>query len=240
VAATRYLNPVLPFVAIAAGIGVSSLGDAIRGSRGRGIAVAAVAVLAAWPALTASIHTGTFFRQTDTRSLALDFMRAHVPGGTTVLVQPYSVPLAQSRDGLSEALAAHLGDPARASRKFQMQLALPEWPRPAYRVLYLGRGGLDVDKVYIDYAELGGTAGLSALRQFRVQYVILKRYNDESAVMAPLVAALGREGRRLHVVTPYGPLTQRVSVEPFLHNTDARLDAALVRPGPVIEIWQLP
>ena len=156
------------------------------------------------------------------------------------MVQPYSVPLSQSREGLVEALTAHLGSPSRASRKFQMQLALPEWPRPAYRVLYLGRGGLDVDKIYVDYAELGGTAGLSALRRLHVQYVILKRYNDESAVMAPLVEALGREARRLHEVTPYGSSTRGVSVEPFLHNTDARLDAALARPGPVIEIWQLP
>jgi hypothetical protein len=28
-------------------------------------------------------------------------------------------------------------------------------------------------------------------------------------------------------------------VAPFLHNTDARLDSALERPGPVIEIWRI-
>jgi hypothetical protein len=235
VAATRYLNPMLPVVAVLAGIGVSSLWR-----RGFSPAVLVLAAaLAAWPAYSASVRTGSFFRQQDTRSLALDFMRAHVPEGATVLVQPYSVPLAPSREGLVEALTAHLGSPSRASRKFQLQLALPEWPHPAYRVLYLGRGGLDVDKIYIDYAELGGSAGLTALRRWHVQYVILKRYNDESAVMAPLVDALGREGRRLHEVTPYEPSTRGAGVEPFLHNTDARLDAALTRPGPVIEIWQL-
>ncbi len=246
VAATRYVNPVLPFVAIAAGIGLSSLASlGRRGLRPAGVsplgsvALTLVAALAAWPALGASLHAGTFFRQTDTRTLALDFMRAHVPEGATVLVQPYSVPLPQSRDGLSEALTAHLGNPSRASRKFQLQLGLPAWPRPAYRVLYLGRGGLDVDKIYVDYEELGGSAGLSALRRLGVHYVVLKRYNDESAVMSPLIEALGREGRRLHEVTPYGPSTRGVGVEPFLHNTDARLDAALARPGPVIEIWQL-
>jgi hypothetical protein len=58
--------------------------------------------------------------------------------------------------------------------------------------------------------------------------------------MAPFVEALTREGRRLHEVTPYEPSTRGVGVAPFLHNTDARLDAALARPGPVIEIWQLP
>ena len=83
VAATRYLNPVLPFVAIAAGIGLAALGDAIRTARARVVAVAAAAVLAAWPALAASLRTGTFFRQEDTRSLALDFVRTHVPEGAT-------------------------------------------------------------------------------------------------------------------------------------------------------------
>ena len=239
VAATRYVNPVLPFIAIAAGIGVSAVGAAIADARTRAAAVTAVTIAAAWPALAVSLHTGTFFNQPDTRTLALEFLEARVPEGATVLLQPYSVPLTQSRSGLTEALTAHLGDPSRASRKFQIQLALPEWPRPAYRVLYLGRGGLDTDKIYVDYAEIGGSAGLSALRRLGVQYVILKRYNDESAVMAPLVEALGREGRRLHEVTPYRASARGVGVEPFLHNTDARFDAALARPGPVIEIWQL-
>jgi hypothetical protein len=240
VAATRYLNPVLPFVAVLAGIGLVGAGGLIRNARIRVLGVAAAALVVASPGIAASWHTGTFFRQPDTRTLALDFVKEHVPDGATVLVQPYSVPLPQSRAGLVEALTTHLGDPRRASRKFQFQLALPVWPAPSYRVLFLGRGGLDVDKVYVDYAELGGTAGLSQLRRLHVQYVILKRYNDESRVMAPLVDALGREARRLHQVTPYRSSTDNAEVEPFLHNTDARLDAALARPGPVIEIWQLP
>jgi hypothetical protein len=28
-------------------------------------------------------------------------------------------------------------------------------------------------------------------------------------------------------------------IEPFLHNTDARIAGALERPGPPLEIWQL-
>jgi hypothetical protein len=29
------------------------------------------------------------------------------------------------------------------------------------------------------------------------------------------------------------------AVEPYLHNTDARIREALERPGPIVEIWQL-
>ncbi len=32
---------------------------------------------------------------------------------------------------------------------------------------------------------------------------------------------------------------QQERPEPFLHNTDARIDGALARPGPTVEIWQL-
>jgi hypothetical protein len=32
---------------------------------------------------------------------------------------------------------------------------------------------------------------------------------------------------------------ERARIEPFLHNTDARIEDALERPGPPLEIWQL-
>jgi len=54
----------------------------------------------------------------------------------------------------------------------------------------------------------------------------------------PLTAALAREGRRLAVFTPY-KADAAARPEPFLHNTDARIAAALERSGPVVEIWQL-
>ena len=239
VAATRYLNPILPFVAVLAGVTVAAMAKRFTPASSAAAAIV-VALAAGAPAMAASWKAGTFFRQTDTRTLALDYVTTHLPNGAGVLVQPYSVPLPESRDSVEAALRAHLGDPARASTKFRLRLALPRWPDPAYRVVYLGHGGLDVDKIYVDYTELGGSQGLSALRPLNVQYLVLKRYNDESAVMAPLVEALGREARRIAVFSPYLVPGEAATVAPFLHNTDARIDPALARPGPVIEIWQLP
>jgi hypothetical protein len=46
------------------------------------------------------------------------------------------------------------------------------------------------------------------------------------------------DGRRLAVFSPYRNGTG-ARPEPFLHNTDARITAALERSGPVVEIWQL-
>ncbi|HMJ86425.1 MAG TPA: hypothetical protein VK504_24780, partial [Vicinamibacterales bacterium] len=153
---------------------------------------------------------------------------------------PYSVPLPESRQSLVDALREHVGDLRKASTKSQLRLELPSWPEPSYRVIYLGHGGLDADKIYVDYPELGGSAGLSALERRNVQYVVLKRYNDEPAVVGPLVEALGQKARRVAVFSPYRASGVAAPVAPFLHNTDRRIDPALERPGPVLDIWQLP
>jgi hypothetical protein len=42
------------------------------------------------------------------------------------------------------------------------------------------------------------------------------------------------------VFSPYRASGVAVPVAPFLHNTDRRIDPALERPGPVLDIWQLP
>ncbi|MCU0256509.1 MAG: glycosyltransferase family 39 protein, partial [Vicinamibacterales bacterium] len=122
VAASRYLNPVLPFVAVFAGVAVSEFA-AWRGRRAAGLTravapgaggspsattarrvTAAVAtglsVVAAIPGLVHSARTGRFFTQTDTRTLAQRFIEREVAPDTTVLLQPYSVPLQQSRESL--------------------------------------------------------------------------------------------------------------------------------------------
>ena len=50
-------------------------------------------------------RTDAFIRQTDTRTLALDYIRAHIPAGATILTQPYSVPLEPTADVLREAVS---------------------------------------------------------------------------------------------------------------------------------------
>jgi hypothetical protein len=239
VPASRYLNPVLPFVAVFAGWALSSLAARVRANAWMyGLAV----VVCAAPGAAGSIRSDLFFRQTDTRTLAREYIERHIPPGSTVVVQPYSVPLTPSREGLVEALSRNLGSAEAASTKFQLQLSLDPYPVPAYRLIYLGRGGLDAEKIYVDYRDLGGTAGLQALRRLGVAFVVVKRYNRSDPETTPFLAALEREGRRIAAFSPYRPglpETDRTRVDPFLHNTDARIDGALERPGPPLEIWQI-
>jgi hypothetical protein len=238
--ASRYLNPVLPFLAIFAGWGLQRLARQLGGQRAAvywfGVALAAL------PALWASVQSDRFFRQDDTRTLAERYIESHLPAGVTILIQPYSSVLTPSREGLVEALSGNLGSAEAASTKFQLQLALDPYPSPAYRLIYLGSGGLDADKIYVEPSTLGGHAGLEPLRRLGVQYVLIKRYNRPDPETLPFLTALSREGRRIAAFSPYRPgisEAEQARIDPFLHNTDARIDDALERPGPPLEIWQL-
>jgi hypothetical protein len=241
VAASRYLNPVLPVLAVLAGTAVALL------VRSTGLA-AVLAVMLALPAAWQSRRIGVFFSQADTRTLAQAWIEQNVPAGSSLLVQPYSVALTQSRDSLIEALTATLGDPRRASTKFALRLALQPYPAPAYRTIYLGDGGLDADKIYVSPAAFtnrtaASSTGLEPLTRLGVQYVVLKRYNAEDPAAVPLRARLMAAATRVAIVSPYRAGTSdadRARVAPFLHNTDTPWHPALERPGPGLEIWKLP
>ena len=239
VPASRYLNPVLPFVALFAAWTLARLAELFRApAAAYWIAV----VLLAAPSAVASVRSDLFFRTDDTRALAEQFVEQRVPSGTTVLIQPYSVSLMQSREGLIEALRKTVGDEQAGSTLFQIQLSLEPYPTPAYRLIWLGRGGLDEDKIYVDPAELTGPNPLAPLRRLGVTYVILKRYNQLDPELMPLAAALEQHGRLIAEFSPYRSglsEQERTRIDPFLHNTDTRIDEALERPGPPLEIWQL-
>ena len=238
--AGRYLNPVLPFGALFAGLAVSWLSSRTSTTR-RGLVAAAFTAGAALPGLVQSVRTDLFFRHADTRTLAAQFIESRVPPGSTVIVQPYSAPLRASRSSLTDATIHHLGRLDRASTKVRLQLGLEPYPEPSYRLFYLGDGGLDTDKIYVEYRELGGARGLERLRHLGVQYIVVTRYNDPRPAVVPFLDALTREARQVAVFSPYRrlPAESRTPVAPYLHNTDAAVDKELERPGPVIELWRV-
>ena len=75
-----------------------------------------------------------------------------------------------------------------------------------------------------------------------VVFVVVKRYNNPDPETLPFLTALAREGRRIAAFSPYRPgisEAEQARIDPFLHDTDTRIDDALERPGPPLEIWQL-
>lgn len=243
--ASRYLNIVLPCFAVAAAYGAWRLAQ-LAGSRAP-VAMAVIGVLAAVPGARDSVRWNTFFGRDDTRTQARALIEREVPVNSTILVQPYSAPLSQSRDALIEALTAKLGDPSRAPLKHRLQLAATPFPAPAYRLLYLGESGKttsapgDVDKIYISPRAITPDQGLSPLRAAGVQYVVLTRYGTPAPAFRPLEAALERDARRVVRLSPYrrdeDPSTAPVA--PFRHNGNTWIHPLLERPGPVVEIWRI-
>jgi hypothetical protein len=196
---------------------------------------------AAAPGVASSLRGDLFFRQTDTRTLARRYIDAHMPPDSTIVIQAQSVVLTPSRDALKEALDRNNRDGLGPSTRFRIQLSLDPYPAPAYRPVYLGRG-LDADKIYVGYDQLGGARGVAALRRLGVVFVVVKRYNNPDPETLPFLTALAREGRRIAAFSPYRPgisEAEQARIDPFLHNTDTRIDDALERPGPPLEIWQL-
>ena len=238
VPASRYLVPVAPFVALFAAIAVCALWVPRLLNVGLLLLIVAIGV-----ATLESYRTVRFIRESDTRTLALEYIKAHIPAGTTILTQPYSVPVEPTAAVLREAVER---TGRQMPTKTRLQIARAPYPTPAYRVIYLGRG-LDADKLYLPYDQLDGTDPLATLRAEHVAFVVLKRYNRSDPATVPFLAALAREGRRIAVFSPYrdnagaaaAPPMDEGRPEPFLHNTDTRIVTALVRPGPIVEIWQI-
>jgi hypothetical protein len=122
-------------------------------------------------------------------------------------------------------------------------LALSPYPEPSYRLVYLGDTGLDKDKIYVLPSEFTAAAGLEPLRRRGIDYVIVKKSNVPNPEIQGLEEALAREGRKLAEFTPYRAGTtpsDRARVPPFLHNTAAVIHPELERPGPALEIWEVP
>jgi hypothetical protein len=237
---TRYLNVVMPMFALAGAFAVARVaGFFDRRAVVAGVGITALAIV---PGLILSIRTDLFLMEKDTRTLAQEYVESHIPPGSSFLVQPYGAPLVQSRDALVEALRANLGSESRASVKFQLRLRLSPYPAPAYRQIYLGDGGEDADKIYVSPKEITAATGLQPLRALGIGYVVMKRGNVENLVFRALDAALAREGRKIAAFDPYrsdASPAERLATAPFHHNTAARLEHALARPGPLVEIWAI-
>ena len=165
------------------------------------------------PGLVDSIRADLFFRRADTRTLRPEASNARIPAGSSVLVQPYSAPLTSSREALVEALTQHVGSTAAASTKLQLQLSLDPYPAPAYRVIYLGRGGLDVDRLYVDPSDLGGEKEAPGSYPPPAAWHSSSSSDTMSRIRSfvPFVAALAREARRIAVFSPYRPGVTRPS-----------------------------
>jgi hypothetical protein len=207
----RYALPIVVVLSILAG---RALAEALESFARARAAVAAFAVIAmiAWP-LAQSIRFSYSLTLTDTRTLAKDWIDAHVPPNSKILIEGgkisatrTTVPLEESREALDQRTAYWKSVEPRQAE----YLALKSRTQ--------GKGGFDLELVRLDSVETLDEYTDRGVRYFvvRPEYFLSSRRSDAGS------AALVRELRsRKHV-----RLLQRFD------------PGSGLRPGPIIEIYE--
>jgi 4-amino-4-deoxy-L-arabinose transferase-like glycosyltransferase len=227
--AGRYMNPILPCLAAAAGVAVSAIGGRF------GMVAATVASLAAAiQPLYRAVHVNRLFASEDTRTLARGWILANLPRGGAVALQSYSVPLPQSKESFRESLAANeaLAELHRTG-KYAHLLRVAEKENPSYRLVFLGKGD-ELNRIYVGYEAL--VPGLDPLRALGVTAVVLRHPPiPPPPELAALFSRVKAEGRLLASISPF----RGAPATPYLDNEDWPPGPALTHKGPLVEIWSL-
>ena len=228
--AGRYLNPILPSLAAAAGLTVSAL-EARFGRR----AAILVTMLACLQPLYGSIQVDRLFAKEDTRTLAREWVVDNVLSGATFALQSYSVPLQQSRDSLLASLEANDAlDELERRGKYASLLDVAEGEPISYPLVFLGKGD-ELNRIYLGYEEL--TDGFEPLVERGVTNIILRR---PPIPPPPAVRALFvRTAQQGELLTTISPFASHRETKPYLDNEDWAPSARLSHKGPAIEIWSL-
>ena len=230
--AGRYLNPILPSLAVAAGLAVSSLSERF------GPRVAWVtALLAGLQPLYYDIQVDRLFAAKDTRTLARDWIVEEVSAGTPLALQSYSVPIPQSADSIRRSLAENDAlDELDRQGKYSHLISVAEASLPTYELFFLGRGD-EKNRTYFDYREVVAR-DLEPLASRGVEAIVL-RY-PPGTIPPPVKAfieSVTSNGTQLSRISPFRE--KKGSRHPYLDNEDWPPGAGLSYKGPLIEIWSL-
>lgn len=228
--AGRYLNPILPSLAAAAGVSVG----AIEARWGRTAALLG-ALMACLQPLYWSVQVDRLFAGTDTRTLAHEWIVENVAAGEVFALQSYSVPISQSAESFRGSLEANeaLGELERRG-KYASLLDVAKAEPESYRLYFLGNGD-ELNRIYVGYEELAH--GLDPLVDLGVDYLVLRRppIPPPPAVSAVFDRA-AKEGELVHTISPFASDTVAT---PYLDNEDWPPSPHLSHKGPLIEIWSL-
>lgn len=229
----RLQNVLYPFVAVAAAAAI----DRWAGRAARPAWVAALLTLAcAAQPFVYDVLLDRLFTRSDTRTDAAGWIAANVPAGSGVAVEVYSVPLEPTREWLQETIA-RLAPGAPLGSRARGQLSRDPYPAAAYRLFYIGPGGLDKDKAYLDPVDVFGPDGLSVLRRNGVSYVVIKEAHPHEAEKER--AALKTGGRLVYRASPFADGVAEGEADAQLPDYDVRPSLDVTRPGPTIEVWRL-
>jgi hypothetical protein len=227
--AGRYLNPILPCLAAAAGLAVEA-----AGARFGMKAAAVLALTAALQPLFYALQVDRLFASEDTRTLARDWALRNLPSGSTVALQSYSVPLPQSKESFRESLESNdaVSELDRKG-KYAHLLRVAEGEGKSFRLVFLGKGD-ELNRISVGYDAL--LSGLEPLRALGVTTVVLRQPPiPPPPSLAALFQRIEAEGRLLTRISPF----RGAATTPYLDNEDWPASSQLVHKGPLIELWSL-
>ena len=224
----RYVIPLLPCFALLAAValvrGAAWLAERVRLRRPAPafvLAVAAALLLAPGLARVTAYHQ--LLARPDTRELGASWIEGHVPPGTRVALEPYSVSLPVSRQQLQAATGAPAGlqqapPPARSATSAGPDLGYWLIRLDTYDLERLARDG-------VEYVVLSGFT-YQRHRQACERHPSPCRFYDQLETRGQLVfsASPGVEDATLRVGDIYSPLTR-------LHERQ--------HPGPPIRVYRL-
>lgn len=220
-AATRYLEPILPLLAVASGIWIARLPRP--------------AVAAAGLALCLSLRTvviADVIRSTaDTRSESKQWFEQHVAPKAMVAIESYDPPLAASPETIDElARAITDGDFRHPTQSVERMKQFYRWmkdnaPDVTYRLVLLNDTLLDADAAAINRAPQTNY-DLERLQTLGVQYVIVNSFQYNRFLTDHARALYPKRAGFYETLQETRPLVKEFRPEPW-------------QPGPVIRVYSL-
>lgn len=205
---TRYLMGCFPGLALLAAEGL----ERARARFGKSWATAALAVLALAPGLTLSLAQDARMMLPDTRAQAASWIEAHVPPGSTILLDlPHASPdLVMAKDEVDE-LAARTAAAGSPRARLYRGMARSH-PGGGYRLLRLRHTARDlssgpkhVEASQADNPTADVTGGLAPLRALGVGFVVTSSYGATRETLpeaARFFDELERQGALLAAFAP--------------------------------------
>ena len=208
----RWLLPIYPALCVLAGLAAVRAADALAArARVRALVPLAVVLLAlAAQGVTAAVHTGVVLGREDTREQMRDWLAAHVPAGTKVVVEPF-LPRGFLTTGGREAPERYrrweIPRPFQGYTRRLTPGLLDEYRRAGYCTVVTASHQRD----------RGLSAGLRGARDYYER--------------------LERESRLVRYFSPYEPGAEPVDFNFDLSFN--YLPSRYERPGPVIAVYEL-
>ena len=149
----RYALPIIAVLSVLAARAVATCLCAIRGPRAA-VSVVSVAALVFVPVLDTGLHAYTV-AQTDTRTIALEWIRANVASGSAVLIEGGkiaadrgTVPLQDSRESLERRISYWRHTEPRQAKYLELKLAVHDGS--GFQLEFVRVGSLDSLEQYLE------------------------------------------------------------------------------------------